>query len=127
MQHSLSFALVALVSVNTAASHALLKHAMSTVSLPRAVSDVPAFIGVCASAPAVWASLGLQLLGYLAWLAILAREQLAVSVALSGVVFYGATAAIGWLVFSERLTAQQWVGLGFVTAGGVLVSLRTPT
>lgn len=124
MQHSFSYALVALVSVNTAASHALLKHSMAGATVPSRLAEVPAFLAFCIGAPAVWGSLGLQVLGYLAWLSILAREQLAVSVALSGVVFYSTTAAIGVVVFGERLGAQQWVGIGLVAVGGALVSFK---
>lgn len=125
MRSGLSIALVVVVSVNTAASQALLKHAMASVQMPQAIADLRTFLLACALSPAVWLSIGLQGIGYLAWLTILAREQLAISVALSGVVFYASTAVVAWFAFGERLSTQQWCGLVFIATGGALISWRT--
>ena len=72
--------------------------------------------------PWVWAALSLQVLGYVAWFFVIARERLGVAFALSGSFFYVIMALLSWLIFGERLTGMQWAGIATITVGVLLLA-----
>jgi undecaprenyl phosphate-alpha-L-ara4N flippase subunit ArnE len=118
-----SVLLIFVVTVNTAASHVLLKRGLSGASLPTHITEVTRFVGHCLSSPFVWGSLLLQVMGYAIWVAVVARERLAVATAVSGSFFYILMAVLGWFLFNERLSYTQIIGLTLITAGVSLMSL----
>ena len=75
--------------------------------------------------PLVWASLCLQGVGYGLWILVLSKEKLGVAFGLSGAFFYLLLAFLGWILFGERLSAFQWLGLTLITAG-VLLTMPRP-
>jgi undecaprenyl phosphate-alpha-L-ara4N flippase subunit ArnE len=62
-------------------------------------------------------------IGYALWVAVVSRERLAVATAVSGSFFYILMAVLGWLLFNERLSYPQIVGLTLITAGVSLMAL----
>ena len=120
--NSLSLALIAAVTLNTAASQALLKRGVAGVSIPGDAQETLRLLVHCAASPFVWSSLALQVLGYGIWILVLSRERLAVAAAVSGSFFYLLTACIGWIIFNERLSYPQLTGLALITVGVVLMA-----
>jgi drug/metabolite transporter (DMT)-like permease len=117
-----SIYLVFAVTINTVLSHACLKQAMLTIKFPKHFAEFGTFASSAIASPWVWSSLTLQVLGYIAWMAVISRERLAVAVALSGATFYLISGAVGWLVFSERLTPIQMLGLILISIGVWMVA-----
>lgn len=123
MTSTSSALLIFVVTVNTAASHVLLKRGVSGVTLPTHAAEVTKFISHCLSSPYVWGSLLLQVVGYAIWVAVISRERLAVATAVSGSFFYILMAVLGWSLFNERLSYPQIAGLALITAGVSLMVL----
>ena len=115
--------LIVVVSLNTVISHLLLKRAIQAIGGPSTHESFPNFVFSAALSPWVWASLTLQIFGYVAWMVVISNEKLGVATASVGASYYILTATAAWLVFGENLGALQWVGILLITAGVVCVSL----
>jgi drug/metabolite transporter (DMT)-like permease len=121
MQSKLLFALFTLIAV---ASQLLLRRA--TIALggaPASWSALPRFIGHATLSPWIYAAGGLQVLGYVLWLVIVAREKLGVATATVGAGFYVLMALSAWLIYGEALSPLQWVGVALVTCGVACIGL----
>ena len=118
----MSIVLILAFTVNTAASHALLKRGLAGASLPGAATDVARLAGHCLGSPLVWCALSMQVLGYALWVVVVSRERLAVATAISGSFFYLFMAVLGWIFFKERLSYPQLAGLALITAGVSLMA-----
>ena len=115
--------LILAVTINTAASHALLKRGLAGAVTPSGAAEAARLILQCAHSPLVWCSLALQGLSYALWILVLSKERMAVAAALSGSSFYLLMAGIGWTLFNEQLSTSQIAGIVFITIGAILVSL----
>ena len=120
MTPPMSIALILALTVNAAASHALLKRSLDGVALPAAATDVARLAGHCLGSPLVWCALSMQVRGCALGKFVISRERLAVATAISGSFFYLLTAVLGWICFNERRSHPQLSGLGLITAGVVL-------
>jgi drug/metabolite transporter (DMT)-like permease len=110
-------------TVNAVISQLLLRRATSELGRPPAgMSALPRFIGQAALSPWVYASVTLQIVGYVLWLVIVSREKLGVATASIGAGFYLLMALSAWLIYHETLSAVQWLGIVLVTCGVVCVS-----
>ena len=108
---------------NAVISHLLLRRATNGLgSAPAGLSGLPRFIGHAALSPWVYASISLQILGYVLWLVIVSREKLGVATASIGAGFYVLMSLSAWLIYGETLSALQWVGIVLVTGGVVCIS-----
>lgn len=115
--------LFAAFTINAVISQLLLRRA--TLGLgrpPTSVAALPHYVGQAAQSPWIYAALVLQVLGYLLWLVIVAREKLGVATATIGAGFYALMALTAWLIYGETLSSLQWVGIVLVTCGVVCVS-----
>ncbi len=116
-----SYALILFTTLCTICGQLILKQ--GATELKPLLADGPvAFLLGAATSPVVYAALALQVAGYLAWLFVLTRESLSVAFALSGSSFYLLMALASWWFFDERLISAQWLGLGFISIGVVLVT-----
>ena len=118
-----SWILIATVTLNTVLSHSLLKQALSGIAFPSNLKQVWPFVSSAINSPLIWISLFLQISGYIAWMAIISREKLAIAIAVSGAVFYLTMAGVGWLFFGEHLSTQQMLGLALLSLGVLLMVL----
>lgn len=117
----LTYVLVLFTTLCTIGGQLLLKRGI--VALKPLLADGPiVFLIGAASTPLVYAALALQVAGYAAWMFVLTRESLSIAFALSGSSFYLLMAFASWWFFGERLTPIQWVGLGLISLGVVLVT-----
>lgn len=116
--------LALLVALNTIGSNLLIKRAVSEIGSPASLGGMLKFAQSAAASPWIWASLSLQVLGYLVWMVVVSREKLGVAAAWVGAAYYLLTAVMAWLVFGERISVAQWLGILLITIGVVLVSFR---
>lgn len=109
-------------TVNAVISQLLLRRATNMLgSPPTGLSALPRFVGQAALSPWVYASISLQVLGYVLWLVIVSREKLGVATASVGAGFYVLMALSAWLIYGETLSALQWIGIVLVTCGVVFI------
>lgn len=119
MQPKLLLAALTIIAVT---SQLLLRR--GTIALggaPATWSGLPRFIGQAALSPWIYAAGALQVLGYVLWLVIVAREKLGVATATIGAGFYLLTALSAWLIYGEALSPLQWIGIALVTCGVVCI------
>ncbi|MCH2241131.1 MAG: EamA family transporter [Aquabacterium sp.] len=116
--------LIAIVTINTVASQMCLKRAIEVIGSPADLQALPTFMLRAASSPWVYASLSLQVVGYVLWILVLTREKVGVAFAISGSMFYMLIAFVAWVLYDESLSAQQWAGVLLITAGVLLVTLK---
>lgn len=110
--------LIAVLTVIAVASQLLLRRATAALgAAPTSWSSLPRFIGQAALSPWIYAAAALQILGYVLWLVIVAREKLGVATATIGAGFYILMALSAWWVYGESLSPLQWTGVALVTCG----------
>ena len=110
-------------TVNAVIGQLLLRRATNGLgAAPTVLSALPRFIGQAALSPWIYASVTLQVFGYVLWLVIVSREKLGVATASIGAGFYMLMALAAWLFYGETLSALQWIGIGLVTCGVVCIS-----
>ncbi len=117
--------LILVVSLNTVASHMLLKRAMQSISTPQSLSELPSFLYNAAMSPWVCSSLALQVFGYVAWMVVITKEKLGVATSSVGASYYILTAIAAWIVYGETLSLVQWAGILLITVGLVCVTIGT--
>jgi drug/metabolite transporter (DMT)-like permease len=110
-------------TVNAVLSQLVLRRALNELVSPSSLSGLPRFISSAALSPWIYASVSLQVLGYVMWMLIVSREKLGVATASIGAGFYTLMALSAWLVYGETLSALQWTGILLVTMGVVCISL----
>jgi drug/metabolite transporter (DMT)-like permease len=84
---------------------------------------LPRLIGNAALSPWIYASVTLQVLGYVLWMLVVSREKLGVATSSIGAGFYILMALSAWLIYGETLSTLQWAGIILVTVGVVCISL----
>jgi drug/metabolite transporter (DMT)-like permease len=110
-------------TLNAVVSQLLLRRAtLGLGRAPTSLAALPHFVVQAAQSPWIYASLVLQVLGYVLWLVIVAREKLGVATASIGAGFYALMALTAWLLYGETLSALQWAGIVLVTCGVVCIS-----
>lgn len=115
--------LFAAVTVNAVISQLLLRRALNSLGSPASLSGLPRFIGNAALSPWIYASVALQIVGYVLWMLVVSREKLGVATASIGAGFYMLMALSAWLIYGETLSSLQWTGIILVTLGVVCISL----
>jgi drug/metabolite transporter (DMT)-like permease len=111
------------VTVNAVISQLLLRRALNALGSPANLAGLPRFIGSAALSPWIYASVALQILGYVLWMLVVSREKLGVATASIGAGFYVLMALSAWLIYGETLSPLQWTGIVLVTLGVVCISL----
>jgi len=110
-------------TVNAVISQLLLRRATNGLGGPPAsLTALPRYLGHAALSPWIYASVTLQILGYVLWLVIVSQEKLGVATASIGAGFYTLMALSAWLIYGEGLSLLQWIGIILVTCGVVCIS-----
>jgi drug/metabolite transporter (DMT)-like permease len=120
------YLLILTTTLCTIAGQLILKRAVTGLKPLLSQSGPIDFLIGAALSPLVITALSLQVIGYVAWLFVLSKEQLSVAFALSGSSFYLLMAIASWHFFGERLGPSQWLGLLLISAGVVLVTATHP-
>jgi len=118
-----TYLLIIAVTVNAVVGQLLLKHAIATLGGRAALETMSKFVLDAATSPWIYASLGIQGLGYFLWIVLISREKLGVAAASVGAGFYILMPLCAWALYGESLTNVQWLGVGLITAGVTCVSL----
>ncbi|MFN7219144.1 MAG: EamA family transporter, partial [Burkholderiales bacterium] len=63
--------------------------------------------------------------GYLVWIVVISSEKLGIATAMVSASYYLLTASAAWIIFGERLSIMQWLGISLITLGVVCVTLAT--
>ena len=111
------------VTVNAVVSQLLLRRALNEIGSPVSLSGLPRFVGNAALSPWIYASVALQVLGYVLWMLVVSREKLGVATASIGAGFYILMALSAWMIYGESLSPLQWLGIVLVTLGVICISL----
>ena len=111
------------VTINAVVSQLLLRRALNQIGSPSSLSALPRFIGNAAVSPWIYASVALQILGYVMWIIVVSRAKLGVATASIGAGFYILMALSAWLIYGETLSTLQWAGILLVTSGVIFISL----
>jgi drug/metabolite transporter (DMT)-like permease len=111
------------VTVNAVISQLLLRRALNVLGSPASLAGLPRFIGNAALSPWIYASVALQIFGYVLWMLVVSREKLGVATASIGAGFYVLMALSAWLIYGETLSPLQWTGIILITLGVVCISL----
>lgn len=115
--------MILFVTCSTLGSQLLIKASVVRIA---ARSPAPAgldwLIAVAAS-PRIWAAVAIQGVGFLVWIAVVSRVKLGPAFAMSGALFYILLAAVGWYLYGERLAPLQWLGILFVSAGVLMITM----
>jgi drug/metabolite transporter (DMT)-like permease len=111
------------VTINAVISQLLLRRALNQLGSPASLSGLPRFIANAALSPWIYASVALQIFGYVLWMLVVSREKLGVATASIGAGFYILMALSAWMIYGETLSSLQWIGIVLVTVGVVCISL----
>jgi drug/metabolite transporter (DMT)-like permease len=114
------------VTVNAVVSQLLLRRALNQLGSPSSLSALPRFIESAAVSPWIYASVVLQVLGYVLWMLVVSRAKLGVATASVGAGFYLLIALSARLIYGETLSGLQWMGILLVTLGVICISLERP-
>jgi drug/metabolite transporter (DMT)-like permease len=112
-----------IVTVNGVIGQLLLRRATNVLGRPESLAGLPQFIGKAALSPWIYASVGVQIIGYVLWMLLVSRTKLGVAVAGVGAGFYTLMALSAWLLYGETLSALQWIGIVVITLGVVCIGL----
>jgi len=119
--------LVLLVTLCTIGSQLVLKQGVGQITSVLKTEGALAFLLMAAQSPIVIAALAMQGVGYVIWLFVVSQERLSVAFAMSGSFFYLLMAAASWLLYGEKLSWGQWLGLAMISIGVLMVNLmKTP-
>lgn len=120
-----TYLMIATTTICTLAAQLILKKAVNSPLMRAELVEGPVqFIIGAALNPLVWTALVLQVFGYVVWFFVLTREKLAVSFALSGAMIYILTAFLAWMLYGERLSFQQWIGIALISSGVIFVAYQ---
>jgi drug/metabolite transporter (DMT)-like permease len=119
--------LFAAVTLNAVISQLLLRRALNGLGSPESLYSLPRFVVNAALSPWIYASVALQILGYILWMLVVSREKLGVATATIGAGFYALMALSAWIIYGESLSSFQWIGIVLVTLGVICISLGGAT
>lgn len=115
--------LIIAVTVNAVLGQLLLKRALATLGGRAALATLPKFLSDAVASPWMYASLAIQVFGYILWMVLISRVKLGVASASVGAGFYILMPLCAWVAFGESLTNVQWFGIVCITIGVTCVSL----
>ena len=122
-----TYALIFIVTLCTIGSQIILKKGVHGVIEVLKNEGPLAFLMSAAVSPIVISAVLLQGIGYVVWLFVVAQERLSVAFPISGSFFYLTIAFVSWILYDEKLSLLQWLGLFLITIGALLVTLNQNT
>lgn len=116
-------ALIFFVTCSTIGSQLLVKHGLTQIAARMPAPSAREWLLAAVLSPSVITAVAVQGIGFLVWMLVVRHVKLGVAFAISGAFFYLLLALLSWLLYGERLTPWQWVGLVLISTGVALVSL----
>ena len=115
--------MILFVTCSTLGSQLLIKHAVTQLALRTPpLTGMPWLVAAILS-PTVITAIAVQGIGFIVWVVVVSRVKLGVAFAISGGSFYLLMALVTWLLYGERLSFGQWLGLALISTGVLMVSL----
>lgn len=114
--------MILFVTVSTLGSQLLVKSAVLALAARNPPLRGWPWLLAAITSPAVIAAVLVQAVGFVVWVVVVSRVKLGVAFALSGAFFYLLMALSSWLLFQERLTPVQWLGIVLLSVGVYLIS-----
>ncbi|APO94828.1 hypothetical protein BI313_09565 [Xanthomonas vesicatoria] len=115
--------LIFFVTCSTIGSQLLVKHGLTQIAARTPAPMGRDWLLAAVLSPSVITAVAVQGIGFLVWMLVVRHVKLGVAFAISGAFFYLLLALLSWLLYGERLTPWQWVGLVLISTGVALVSL----
>ena len=106
--------LIFIVAAGAAASQLLLKRGVMGLDLSCFSIDL---LQRVASSPFIITSIILQLSCFVIWLVVISKVNLGYAFGFAGAFLYLLIPLLSWLIYGERMTTLQWIGLFLITAG----------
>lgn len=114
--------MIAFVTITTLGGQLLIKDAVVGIAARTPMPTGLDWVAAVLQSPKIWLSIGVQALGFLAWVGVLSRMKLGPAFAMWGAFFYLLLALAGWWLHGEKLAPVQWLGIVFVSAGVLMMS-----
>lgn len=115
--------MILFVTYSTLGSQLLIKDAVVRIAARTPVPGGLDWLLAVVTSPKVWFAVAIQGIGFLVWIVVVSRVKLGPAFATSGAFFYVLLAAASWYLYGERLAPMQWVGIAFVSAGVLMISM----
>jgi len=115
--------MILFVTCSTLGSQLLIKHAVTQLAQRVPVLAGYQWLLAAMLSPTVLLAIAVQALGFIVWVVVVSRVKLGVAFAISGAFFYIFMAVASWLLYGERLTPWQWLGIALISTGVMMVSL----
>lgn len=119
--------MILFVTCSTLTGQLLIKHGMTQLSLRSPGLTGWHWLWAAMTSPAVITAIAVQGIGFIVWVIVISRVKLGVAFGVSGAFLYGLMALASWCLYGERLSLGQWLGLGFISAGVLMVSMLGQT
>jgi len=120
-----SILMILFVTINTLASQLLLKKGVFNITAQDAFIKGWAFLFKAFTSPFIILAICLQGVGYTVWILVVSKVKLGIAFPISGAFFYILLAVASRLLFHERLTSLQWIGIIVLTVGVLMITLPT--
>ena len=118
-----TLALILFVTCSTLGSQLLVKRAVLELGARTPAPQGIDWLLAAVTSPTVWLAVAIQGVGFLVWMVVVSRIKLGVAFATSGSFFYILLALLSWYLYDERLSAGQWLGIGLISCGVLMISL----
>lgn len=115
--------MILFVTCSTLGSQLLIKHAVTQLGQRSPTLRGLDWILAALTSPTVLLAIVVQGVGFVVWVVVVSRVKLGVAFAISGAFFYILMAAVTWMLYGERLTPGQWVGIALISTGVLMVSM----
>ena len=119
--------MILFVTCSTLSGQLMLKHGVTQLGIRAPALAGWQWLWGAMASPWVLGAVAIQGVGFLVWMVVISRVKLGVAFAVSGAFLYGLMALSSWLLYGERLTLGQWMGLALISTGVLMVSMLGQT
>lgn len=116
--------MILFVSCSTLASQILVKRSIMEIAANDPLLHGVSWLIKVLFSPPVMLAILIQGIGFSVWLFVVDRMKLGLAFSISGATFYMLLAFVGWYLYGERLAATQWIGIGMISIGILLMSIN---
>lgn len=117
--------MILIVTSCTITSQMLVKFGVNRLVIRDPAGNFTGWLWGVVTSPGIIGAVGIQAVGFLLWVVVVARMKLGVAFAFSGAFFYILIAFSSWAFYGERLNLVQWLGLLLISGGVLLMSATT--
>ena len=113
------------VTLCTLVSQLILKYGITNISTEQNIQGSRIyFFFYAAKSPFVWTSILIQGIGFSLWMLVISKYKLGMAFGISGAFLYILLPLSSWILFGEKLSHIQWLGLFAIIIGIFLVTVK---